>query len=86
MTDTEKIRQFLLKRAAKSGSAPVALEGNTRLFGNVLDSFGILELAAFIEESFDVRLEQGDLGSARFDTLDGIAALIKAKKSAKRPA
>ena len=41
-----------------------------------LDSFGIIELIADVEEKFDVRLNETSFSDPRFPTIEGLSELI----------
>ena len=41
-----------------------------------VDSFGLIELLADIEEQFDVRLNEDSFSDPRFPTVDGLGELI----------
>ena len=47
------------------------------LSSGVVDSFGLLELIAFVEDSFGVRIDPARLGLERLDTVDRIVALVE---------
>lgn len=42
-----------------------------------LDSFHVISFVSFIETTFDIRLQLEDLQSQDFNTLEGLARLIK---------
>ncbi len=42
----------------------------------LIDSTGILELVAFLEESFDIEIADADLVPANFDSIDRIVAYV----------
>jgi acyl carrier protein len=46
-----------------------------------VDSAGVVELIAFVESTFDVTLEDEQVFSDDFTTIDGIAALVVASKA-----
>ena len=72
----ETILTFLedRSRAALAGRR-VALD--TPLFSTgIVDSFGVLELIAFLEETFGVEIDPGRHYLADFDTVAKIAALV----------
>lgn len=45
-----------------------------------VDSAGIVALVAWIEERYDLELSEDDLFDERFTTVDGIAAIIAARR------
>jgi acyl carrier protein len=47
----------------------------------LIDSFSLVDLALFVEESYGVRLEDTELNAASFDTLVQLSALIEQRRS-----
>ena len=57
------------------------LEDNESLFeGNIIDSFGMLELISFIEKKFKVTIILSEVTIENFDTINKIVKLIKSKQ------
>lgn len=80
MTDADRIRNFLAKRGRQSGKKTV-LTGETKLFEKqILDSFGVLELFAFLEEEFGVAFDRADLDPENFGTINAIAAFVESRR------
>lgn len=46
----------------------------------VIDSFGLVDLALFVEEQFNARIEAADLGAGRADTPSEIAELVASRR------
>ncbi len=46
----------------------------------IIDSFNLVDLALFIEDSFGVRVDDTDLNADTFDTLDQLTAWIDARR------
>ena len=46
----------------------------------MVDSFSLMDLALFVEDTFGVRIEDTELNADTFDTLNQLAALIAARK------
>ncbi len=75
------IRGFILKRASRGERVKVAVGPATPLVENELvDSFGILELIAYLEETFHIRISQKEITVDNFRTIDKILALVQSKK------
>lgn len=53
------------------------------LAAGVIDSLGLEQLIAFIEEEFDVILDDDDLQPEHFAKLDAIVALVESKQRSK---
>jgi acyl carrier protein len=49
----------------------------------IVDSFGLIEIVAFLESTFAVVLEREELMSARVATVGGIASLVAEKQAVK---
>lgn len=47
------------------------------LEAGLIDSTGILELVAFLEERFDLRVDDADLVPANFDSIEAIAGYVE---------
>lgn len=45
----------------------------------LIDSFSLVDLALFVEDNFNVHLDDSELNKETFDTLDQLAALIEAR-------
>lgn len=52
------------------------------LEAQILDSFNIVQLAAFVQQRFEIELEAEDLVRTNLATLASIAALVRRKKAA----
>ncbi len=46
----------------------------------MVDSFSLMDLALFVEDTFGVRIEDTELNADTFDTLNQLATLIAARK------
>jgi acyl carrier protein len=46
----------------------------------LIDSFSLVDLAVFIEDSFGVRIEDTELNAGTFDSLSQLAALIHSRQ------
>jgi acyl carrier protein len=47
----------------------------------LVDSFSLMDLALFVEDTFGVRLEDTELNTNTFDNLTQLANLIKSRKT-----
>ncbi len=46
----------------------------------LIDSFSLMDLALFVEDTFGVRIEDTELNADTFDNLSRLAALIQSRK------
>lgn len=50
------------------------------LTSGLIDSFHLVDLALFVEDTFGVRIDDAELNATTFDSLDQLAALIASRK------
>jgi acyl carrier protein len=46
----------------------------------LIDSFSLMDLALFVEDTFGVRIEDTELNAGTFDNLNQLASLIESRK------
>jgi len=51
------------------------------LTSGIIDSFSLVDLAIFIEDTFGVHLDDMELNADTFDSLDQLAGLIRARRA-----
>ncbi|QNT76169.1 acyl carrier protein [Dehalogenimonas etheniformans] len=62
----------------------IILKDDDSLFENgIVDSTGVLEMVAFIEQTFDIRVEDEDLIPENLDSINRLNAFIKTKLNSK---
>ena len=69
------IAEKILKQPNKVISPDEAL-----ISSGLIDSFSLMDLALFVEDSFNVRIEDTELNAQTFDNLTQLAALISSRK------
>ena len=69
------IAEKILKQPNKVITADEAL-----ISSGLIDSFSLMDLALFIEDTFGVRIEDTELNAETFDNLNQLAALISSRK------
>ena len=47
----------------------------------LIDSFNLVDLALFVEDTFGVRIDDSELNAQTFDSLNQLAALIQSRHS-----
>lgn len=52
----------------------------------IIDSLGVVELAAFLVRRFGVRVEQSEVRPENFDSVARLAAFVRRKQEVPRPA
>ena len=78
---SNRITAFIEARFRRS-IRTAGIDETTPLFSTgVIDSFGVLELIAFLEETFDVSIDPGQHELDEFDTVRKISALVATLRS-----
>jgi acyl carrier protein len=79
-TIRDRVRAFIVENFL-FGSTDTGLDGDTSFFDTrIIDSTGILELVAFLEETYELHVEDHELEPANLDTLNRIAAFVERKR------
>lgn len=79
MTIQNQVRAFIIESFlfGEEGSMP----GNSAslIDNEVIDSTGVLELVAFIEQTFSVSVDDAEIVPANLDSVDAIARFVAGK-------
>jgi acyl carrier protein len=77
MTVLEVVRQTV----ASLAKAPVPADPSVSLYEQgVIDSFGVIELVARLEEAFNIAVPDADMIPRTFETLERIAAYVEKRR------
>lgn len=75
----QRVRQYIVDNLRFYGS-PETLTADYRLIDNdVLDSMGIFEMIAFLEDHYGIEVEDNDLVPENFESIKAISTLVAAK-------
>ena len=77
----ELIREFIINNFMFGDSSNTLADGDSLLEKGIIDSTGILELVAFIEEEFAFKVEDEELIPDNLDSLNHLEAFISRKKT-----
>ena len=81
MTDTkEQVRTFVRTNFYVPEAAKLADDASLLAQG-IIDSTGVLELVGFMEDSFDIRVEDSEMVPQNLDSVDSISSFIDRKKA-----
>lgn len=81
MSIHDTVRQFIRENFYIGN--PDALADNASLLDHgIIDSTGILEVVAFLEKSFAIRVDDADMVPENLDTIAGIVAYVDRKQRA----
>lgn len=79
MTIEIEVRQYITEKLL-FGRSDVVVGGDTSfLESGLIDSTGVLELVAFLEEKFKIKVEDEDLIPANLDSVNALIRFVEAK-------
>ena len=73
------IAKFIAEKILKQPNKVIS-PNEALISSGLIDSFSLMDLALFIEDTFGVRIEDTELNAETFDNLDQLAALISSRK------
>ena len=80
MSDTiTSLSTFIASKILKQPSRAIAAD-ESLISSGLIDSFSLMDLALFVEDTFGVRIEDTELNADTFDNLTQLAALIESRK------
>lgn len=78
----DEIRQFLAE-IFFLGDDPSTLGGSESLIeAGIIDSTGVLELVGYLEEQYEIRIDDDELLPENLDTIDNIVGFVNRKRAA----
>ena len=75
----DQIRAFITTNMIRDANYPLQ-DDEPLITGGLIDSFSLVELALFVEQTFGVHLDDFELTADNMDTLDSIVAFVEAKQ------
>ena len=84
MTQTinDRVRDFIIENFLFGDDTQAPASDESLIENDIIDSTGVLELVAFIEETFGIVMADGDIVPANLDTLARIAAFVSQRTKA----
>ena len=80
MSDTiPKLSNFIATTILKQPSREIGVEERL-ISSGLIDSFHLMDLALFVEDTFGVRIEDTELNAETFDSLNQLASLIESRR------
>lgn len=82
MTDQilSSLEKFIATQILKQPNRKISVD-EPLLSSGLIDSFSLMDLALFVEDTFGVRIEDTELNANTFDNLTQLAGLIESRKS-----
>lgn len=79
MSETERIRDFLIEDLHWQGTRSELTEDLPLIENHVIDSMGLLRLVAWLEETYGVEIGDEEVVPANFGTINRIEGLVSGK-------
>ena len=76
---TNQLEKYLAEKILKQPSRKIGTD-EPLISSGLIDSFSLMDVALFVEDTFGVRIEDTELNANTFDTLNQLAALIESRK------
>jgi acyl carrier protein len=80
----QQIRQFILTNFLFSSDESLLKSDDSLLDRGILDSTGVLELVAFLQSSFGIKVSDDEFVPENLDSVTKIVAFIEHKRGARR--
>ncbi len=75
-----KIETYISSRVIKQPNRKIRAD-EPLISSGLIDSFSLVDLALFVEDTFGVHIDDTELNAQTFDTLDQLAALIESRQA-----
>jgi acyl carrier protein len=75
----EQIRAFLTENFLALRPGVVLHDDLSLMDAGIIDSTGVLELVAFVEEAFGIKVDDAEIVPGNFDSTDRIASYVSRK-------
>ena len=82
MTDQifPNLEKFIATQILKQPDRKIAAD-EALISSGLIDSFNLMDLALYVEDTFGVRIEDTELNADTFDNLNQLSALIESRKA-----
>ena len=77
-----EVRRFIVDNFLFGTNGDVLSPEDSLIEKGLIDSTGVLELVAFIQETFQIRVEDHEIVPANLDSIGKIATFVRLKKGA----
>lgn len=75
----EQLSNFLAEKILKQPNRKIGAD-EPLITSGLIDSFSLMDVALFVEDTFGVRIDDTELNASTFDTLTQLAALIESRQ------
>ena len=75
------IRQYILENLLFTEDESLLQDNDSFLDGGIIDSTGVMEIILFIEETFDIKVDDSEMLPVNLDSVDSLTAFIQRKQA-----
>lgn len=76
----DQVREYIVENFLFGDAEPLTSDSMSLLDGGIIDSVGVMELVAFLEQDFEISVSDDDLVPENLDSVDNLVAYISRKK------
>ncbi len=76
MNEAETIKKFIVNKILFKKDLTVMNDDEPLIGSGIVDSMGLVNLANFLEEQFDVKISRKEMVQENFQTIDAIVGMI----------
>ena len=74
-----ELEKFIATQILKQPNRKIAAD-EALISSGLIDSFNLMDLALYVEDTFSVRIEDTELNADTFDNLNQLSALIESRR------
>lgn len=76
---TPELEKFIAEKILKQPRRSIAPDASL-ISSGLVDSFSLVDLSLYIEDTFGVRIDDTELNADTFDTLEELAGIIRSRQ------
>jgi len=77
-----QVRQYIVENFLFGDAAPLSDDDMSLLDGGIIDSVGVMELVAFLEQDFELSIADEELVPENLDSVNNLCGFISRKQTA----
>ena len=81
MSIKQTIRRYVLENFLFTDDEAALQDDDSFLAGGIIDSTGVLEIMLFIEEAFDIKVEDDEMLPENLDSIKNLVTFIQRKQA-----
>lgn len=82
MSTRQAIRRYVLENFLFTDDESALRDDDSFLAGGIIDSTGVLEIMLFVEDTFDVKVEDDEMLPENLDSINNLVAFVQRKQRA----